>query len=123
MSYLISNHVPQVDQREACVVIIAGDLQQKNKTKKTPKQTRNLVMPNFSTLQKVTENGGLTCASNETPLVISSSSDVASAEKRSSPDHRQFKHISEQHSRYPSSKRVSAGFIRQSLYFVLTNCH
>lgn len=80
-------------------------------------------MPNFSTLQKVTENGGLTCASNETPLVISSSSDVASAEKRSSPDHRQFKHISEQHSRYPSSKRVSAGVIRQSLYFVLTNCH
>lgn len=123
MSYLISNHVPQVDQREACVVIIAGDLQQKNKTKKPPKQTRNLVMPNFSTLQKVTENGRLTCASNETPLVISSSSDVASAEKRSSPDHRQFKHISEQHSRYPSSKRVSAGFIRQSLYFVLTNCH
>lgn len=118
MSYLISNHVPQVDQREACVVIIAGDLQQKN-----PKQTRNLVMPNFSTLQKVTENGGLTCASNGTPLVISSSSDVASAEKRSSPDHRQFKHISEQHCRYPSSKRVSAGFIRQSLYFILRNCH
>lgn len=48
------------------------------------------------TFQRFSEEGGLTCASNATPLVISSNADVASGEKRSSPDEGDFKYMSEQ---------------------------
>lgn len=81
--YLFSKHVPQVDQRQPRVVVIVGYL-----------HTEQRIGPlHEAGLVRLQSGACLTCASRATPLVISSKADVASEEKRSSPD-------GEDHKRY-----------------------